>query len=117
MDLTRYWHATRGADNIEVQWTGARPRGGWTLRLLVNGEVKAEDRVGRWADNYEMKHGPYTVNFWGKLFRSRCTISADGKVLADATQPWNAFAFGMIAISPFLGLLLALAIISLKGRG
>ena len=81
MDLTRYWRAQSNGNKIEVQWTGFRFRGGWTPRLLVNGELKAEHKVRRWAKNFEIQDGSVTANFWGKLFRHRCTISAGGTVL------------------------------------
>ena len=106
MDLNRYWHAQHNGRNIEVQWTGFRFHGGWILRLLVDGELKAEHKVGRFANNFEVKDGPVTVNFWGKLFRHRCTISAGGTVLTDRTQPWNALAFAFIFCVPCLLLIL-----------
>ena len=96
MDLTRYWRAQRNGTSIEVQWTGFRFHGGWTLRLLVNGELKAERKVRRFVRNFEVQAGPVTVNFWGKLFRHRCMISAGGTVLTDSTQPWNQLAFAVI---------------------
>ena len=104
MDLTRYWRAQHNGSNIEVQWSGFRFQGGWTLRLLVNGELKAERKVRRFVQNFEVQDGPVTVNFWGKLFRHRCTISAGGTVLTDLTdsaQPWNLLAFAVI-IGPAL---------------
>ena len=58
MDLTRYWRAQRNGSNIEVQWTGFRFQGGWTLRLLVNGELKAERKVRRFVRNFEVRHPP-----------------------------------------------------------
>jgi hypothetical protein len=69
MDLTRYWRAQHHGNHIEVQWTGFRFQGGWTLRLLVNGELKAERKVRRFVRNFEVQDGPVTVNFWGKPFR------------------------------------------------
>jgi hypothetical protein len=111
MDLTRYWRAQRNGSDIEVQWTGFRFRGGWTLRLLVNGELKAERKVRRFVRNFEMQDGPVTVNFWGKPFRHRCTISAGGTVLADSTQPWNALAFAVIFGPICIVLILALIMI------
>jgi hypothetical protein len=96
MDLTRRWRAQHNGSNIEVHWTGFRFQGGWTLRLLVNGELKAEHKVRRFAGNFEVQDGPVTVNFWGKLFRHRCVISAGGTVLTDSTQPWNTLAFAVI---------------------
>ncbi|HXM40164.1 MAG TPA: hypothetical protein VN924_02880 [Bryobacteraceae bacterium] len=111
MDLTRYWRAQHNGSNIEVQWTGFRSRGGWTLRLLVNGELKAEHKVRRWAKNFEIQDGSVTVNFWGKLFRNRCTISAGGTLLTDRTQPWNPLAFAVIFAPLGLYLILALCIV------
>ena len=96
MDLNRYWRVQHNGSNVEVQWTGFRFSGGWTLRLLVNGELKAQHRVGRFTNNFEMRDGPVTVNFWGHLFRHRCKISVDGTVLTDSMQPWNALAFSII---------------------
>ena len=96
MDLTRYWRAQHNGSNIEVQWTGFRFQGGWTLRLLVDGELKAERKVRRFVQNFEVQDGPVTVNFWGKLFRHRCRISAGGTVLTDSTQPWNPLAFAVM---------------------
>lgn len=107
MDLTRYWRAQYKGSNFEVQWTGFRFQGGWTLRLLVNGELKAERKVQRFVRNFEVQEGPVTVNFWGKMFRHRCTISAGGTVLADSTQPWNLLAFAVIFCPIGLGLILA----------
>ena len=101
MDLTRYWRAQYSGSSIEVQWTGFRFRGGWTLRILVNGELKFEQILGRWA-NFETQQGPFTVNFWGLAFKHRCKISADGTVLVDSTQMWNALAFAFIAAAPVL---------------
>src|SRR5229473_3798426 len=106
MDLTRCWRAQYNGSNIEVQWTGFRFRDGWTLRLLVNGELKAEHRVRRFVRNFEVQDGPVTVNFWGKPFRHRCTISVDGTVLTDSTQPWNLVAFAVIFGAIGLGLIL-----------
>ncbi len=110
MELTRYWRAQHNGTDIEVQWTGFRFHGGWTLRLLVNGKLKAEQKVRRYVQDFELKDGSITINFWGKLFRHRCTISADGKVLTDSTQPWNALAFSLILLMPMcmfcLGVLL-----------
>jgi hypothetical protein len=96
MELTRYWRAQHDGRNIEVQWSGVRFRGGWTLRLLINGELRAERKVPRFAENFEVRDGAITVTFWGKGFRHRCTISAGGKVLTDRTQPWNPLAFTII---------------------
>ena len=104
MDLTRYWRAQHSGSSIEVQWTGFRFSNGWTLRLLVNGELKEERILGRWA-NFEVQEGPFTVNFWGLAFRHRCKISANGTTLTDSTQIWNALAFGMIAGFAVLGIL------------
>jgi hypothetical protein len=114
MDLTRYWRAQRDGRNIEVQWTGVRFHGGWTLRLLVNGELKAERKVPRFAQNFEVQDGPVTVNFWGKALRHRCMISAGGSVLADSTQSWNLLAFALIFSPIGLGLILALFIMILS---
>src|SRR5947209_7051150 len=108
MDLTRYWRAQRDGNNIEVQWTGFRFQGGWRLRLLVNGQLKAERKVRRFAQNFELQDGPITINFWGKLFRHRCTISACETVLTDSTQPWNPLAFAVILSAIGLGLIPAL---------
>jgi hypothetical protein len=112
MDLSRYWRVTLPGQgngrNIEVQWTGVRFKGGWTLRLFVDGVLKAERKVPRFADNFEVREGPVTVNFWGKPLRHRCTISAGGKVLIDRTQPWNLLAFAIILSPIALGLILAL---------
>jgi len=108
VDLTRYWRAQQNGRNIEVQWTGFRFEGGWTLRLLVNGELKAERKVRRFVRNLEIQDGPVTVNFWGKLFRHRCTISAGGTVLADSSQPWNLLAFAVMFGAAGLGLILLL---------
>jgi hypothetical protein len=110
MDLTRYWRAQSNGNKIEVQWTGFRFRGGWTPRLLVNGELKAEHKVRRWAKNFEIQDGSVTANFWGKLFRHRCTISAGGTVLTDHTRPWNPLAFAVIFGVIGLYLILALCI-------
>jgi hypothetical protein len=96
MDLTRYWRAQRNGRNIEVQWTGFRFQGGWTLRLFVDGELKAARKLPRFADDFEVRDGPAAVNFWGKPFRQRCTISAGGKVPIDRSQPWNLLAFAII---------------------
>src|SRR5258708_24599987 len=96
MDLTRYWRTQHNASKIEVQWTGFRFHGGWILRLLINGELKAERKVRRFVQNFVVQDGPVTVNFWGKAFRHRCKISAGGTVLADRTQPWNVLAFAVI---------------------
>lgn len=115
MDLTRYWRAQYKGSSIEVQWTGFRFHGGWTLRLLVNGELKAERKVQRFVRNFEVKEGLVTVNFWGKMFRHRCTISAGGTVLADRTQPWNLLAFAVIFCPIGLGLILA--VITHKASG
>jgi hypothetical protein len=108
MDLTRYWRAQHNESNIEVQWTGFRFQGGWTLRLLVDGQLKAQRKVPRFVQNLEVQDGPVTVNFWGKAFRHRCTISADGTVLTDSTQPWNRLAFAIIFGPIALCLVLAL---------
>ena len=78
MELTRYWRAQHNGADIEVQWTGFRLHGGWILRLLINGELKAEQKVRRYVQDFELKDGSITINFWGKLFRHRCKISADG---------------------------------------
>ena len=102
MDLTRYWRARHNDSDIEVQWTGVRFQDGWTLRLLVDGQLKAAQKVGRFANNFEMKDGPITINFWGKFLRHRCKISAEGKVLADSFQPWNALAFIPICVAVLL---------------
>lgn len=115
MDLTRYWRAQCNGSNIEVQWTGFRFQGGWTLRLLVDGELKAARKVRRFVRNLEIHDGPVTVNFWGKPFRHRCTISAGGTVLTDSTQPWNLLAFAII-FGP-VGLALILAFLSMTLRG
>ena len=88
-----------------MQWTGFRFHGGWTLRLLVNGELKAEGKAGRFARNFELRDGPITVNFLWKPFHHRCTISAGGTVLTDSTQPWNALAFAIILSSIVIGLI------------
>ena len=98
MDLNRYWRARHNDSDIEVQWTGVRFQDGWTLRLVVDGQLKAAQKVGRFANTFEMKDGPVTVNFWGKFLRHRCKISADGKVLTDSFQPWNALAFVPICV-------------------
>src|SRR5437879_5307108 len=110
MDLTRCWRAQHNGSNIEVYWTVFRFHGGWTLRLLVNCELKAEHKVRRFARNFEVQEGPVTVNFWSKMFRHRCTISAGGTVLTDSTQPWNALAFAVV-FGP-IGLVLILALIA-----
>lgn len=109
MDLTRYWRAQYQGSNIEVQWTGFRFHGGWILRLLVNGELKAERKVRRFAQNFELRDGPVTVNFWGNLFRHRCTISAGGTVLADSSQPWNVLAFAVMF--GIIGLIFGLSVL------
>jgi hypothetical protein len=113
MDLTRYWRARHNGCDIEAQWTGFRFRGGWTLRLLVDGDLKAEHKVGRWAQNFAIQDGAITVNFWGKLFRHRCSISAGGTVLTDRTQAWNALALAVVFSPLGLCLILALFIIVL----
>jgi hypothetical protein len=59
---------------------------------------------------FEVQDGPVTVNFWGKLFRHRCTISAGGTVLTDSTQPWNLLAFAVIFGAIGLDLILNLLI-------
>ena len=110
MDLTRYWRAQWKGSNIEVQWTGFRFQGGWTLRLRVDDELRAERKVPRFVQNFEVQDGPVTVNFWGKPFRHRCKISADGTVLIDSTQPWNPLAFAFILSPIGLGLILAVSI-------
>jgi hypothetical protein len=115
VELTRYWRAQYSGSNIEVQWTGFRPRGGWVLRLLVDGVLKAERRVGRFADNFEVRDGPIIVNFWGKPFRRRCKISANGVVLADRAQPWNALAFCVI-FAPAMVMLLVRGLVALLDR-
>lgn len=46
MELDRDWRARHNGKDIEVQWTGFRFEGGWMLRLRVNGDLKAEQRVG-----------------------------------------------------------------------
>jgi hypothetical protein len=115
MHLTRYWRAERNGRNIEVQWTGFRFQGGWTLRLLVNGEMKAERKVPRFVRDFEVRDGTVTVNFWGKAFRHRCRISAGGTVLIDSTQPWNLLAF--TAVSLPIGLSLILALLSMVMSG
>jgi hypothetical protein len=112
MGLTRYWRAQRNGSNIEVQWTGFRFQGGWTLRLLVNGELKAERKVSRFVRNFELQDGAVTVNFWGKLFRHRCAISEGGTVLTDRSQPWNLLAFAVISVPMCLSLILAFVVIS-----
>ena len=115
MELTRRWRVQHNGSNIEVHWTGFRFHGGWILRLLVNGELKAEHKVRRFVRNFEVQDGPVTVNFWGKMFRHRCTISAGGTVLSDSTQPWNALAFAVI-FGP-IGLVLTLALIIRASSG
>src|SRR5260221_3669347 len=115
MDLTRCWRAQHNGSKIEVYWTGFRFHGGWTLRLLFNGGVKAGHKVRRFARNFEVQDGPVTVNFWGKLFRHRCTISAGGTVLTDSTQPWNVLAFAVI-FGP-ISLVLILALIARRCSG
>jgi hypothetical protein len=107
MNLTRYWRAQHNGSNIEVEWTGFRFQGGWTLRLRVNGELKAKRKVRRFVRNFEVQDGPVTVNFWGKLFRHRCKISAGGTVLTDRAQAWNLLAFAVIFGPVGLGLILA----------
>jgi hypothetical protein len=113
MHLTRYWRARHKGNDIEVQWTGFRFHGGWVLRLLINGELRAEHKVRRFVQNFELRDGPFTVNFWGKLFRHRCKISADGTVLTDSSQPWNLLAFvvifGIMAIIITVGAIIPLA--------
>jgi hypothetical protein len=111
MELTRYWRAQGNGSNIEVQWTEFRMRGGWTLRLLVNGEMKTERQVPRFVRNFEMQDGPVTVNFWGKAFRHRCIISMGGTVLTDKTQPWNLLAFAITFAPIGLGAILVLRMI------
>ena len=106
MELTRYWPAESAGNKIEVQWTGFRFRGGWTLRLLINRELRAERKVGRFARNFEPREGPVRINFLGTvMFRHRCTISSGDKVLVDKTQPWNPLAFA------FVGTLWSLALV------
>lgn len=114
MDLNRYWRAQHNDTNIEVQWTGFRFGGGWTLRLLVNGQLKAERKVGRFARNFEVHDGPVTVSFWGHLFRHRCKISTGGTVLTDRSQPWNLLAFAVI-LSPLAIALLLRTLVALPG--
>ena len=114
MDLTRYWRAQHNGSNIEVQWTGFRFQGGWTLRLLVDGELKAERKVRRFVQNFEVQDGPVTVNFWGKLFRHRCRISAGGTVLTDSTQPWNLLAFSVMF--GLIGLVLIVSAVNITWR-
>jgi len=93
MDLTRYWRAQHNGSKIEVQWTGTRFHGGWTLRLLVDGKPQAETRSFK-RDivlNGAAGGDPIQAHFKeAGLFRNRCAISAGGAVLADYTQPWNA---------------------------
>jgi len=96
VDLNRYWRARYNGSNIEVQWTGFRFQGGWILRLLIDGKVMDERKVQRFARNLEVKAGEFTVNFWGQMFRHRCTISAGGSKLTDSVQPWNLLAFAVI---------------------
>jgi hypothetical protein len=55
MGLTRRWRAQHNGSNIEMQWTGFRFQGGWTLRLFVNGELKAEQKVRRFVRNLKFK--------------------------------------------------------------
>jgi len=117
MDLTRYWRAQRNGSNIEVQWTGFRFQGGWTLRLLVNNELKAERKVRRFVRNFELQDGPITINFWGKPFRHRCKISVGETVLTDGTQPWNLLAFAVILSPIGLGLIPFLLMILNGFRG
>lgn len=116
MDLTRYWRAQGDGTKIEVQWTGFRFRDGWTLRLLVDGELKAESKVRRFADNFELRDGPVTVNFRGKAFRHRCTISLDGTVITDSTQPWNALAFSIILGALTLAIVFEFLALTFSGR-
>src|SRR5260370_31528126 len=110
MDLTRCWRAQPNGSNIEVHWTGFRFHGGWILRLFINGELKAKHKVRRFVRNFEVQDGPVTVNFWGKMFRHRCMISAGGTVLTDSTQTSNAFAFAII-FRP-IGLILILSLVA-----
>ena len=70
MELTRSWRAQHGENHIEVQWTGFRFRGGWRLRLLVNGELKAEHKVRRFVQNFEVQSGPVTVELLGQTVPS-----------------------------------------------
>jgi hypothetical protein len=114
MELTRYWRATYKGSQIEVQWTGFRFQDGWMLRLFIDGELKAERHVVKFVRNLEVASGPVTVNFWGKMFRHRCTISAEGKVLTDSTQPWNPLAFTLVFST--LGLALIIAILQSISR-
>ncbi len=114
MDLTRYWRARHNGTDIEVQWTGVRFQDGWTLRLLVEGQLKAAQKVGRFANNFELKDGPITITFWGKMFRHRCKISAEGKVLADSFQPWNALAFFPICVAVLMMAINVVVLISLR---
>ena len=115
MDLTRYWRAQHTGTDIEVQWTGFRFYGGWTLRLLVNGEVKAVRKVPRFVRNLEVQDGTVSVNFWGLAFRHRCKISADGCVLTDSTQPWNRLAFAVISGPIVFAAISALLIMLARG--
>lgn len=116
MDLTRHWYATQDGKKIEVQWTGFRAQGGWMLRLLVDGTLKSESKVRRFAKNFEMHDGPVTVNFWGLPLRHRCKISSGGSVLCDSTQPWNALAFAFIFSLVGLDVLLMLLALFLARR-
>jgi hypothetical protein len=93
MDLTRYWQVSHKTHKIEVQWTGMRITGGWTLRLLIDGQLQAERKSGR-DILIEGKAGeePISVRFHQGLFRNRCIVSAGETVLQDSFQPWNALA-------------------------
>jgi hypothetical protein len=114
MDLTRYWRGQSGGRNIEVQWTGFRLTGGWILRLFVDGELKAERKVPRWAQNFEIQDGPVKVNFWGNALRHRCRISSGETVITDTSQPWNALAFAIILAAMVVIPLFALIVITLR---
>ena len=116
MDLTRYWKASHRTHQIEVQWTGVRLSNGWTLRLLIDGQLQDEkgirpvERLLKRDMLMEGKAGeePISVRFRQSLFRNRCSISAGGTVLRDSSQPWNALGFLIVGFGTLMVCLILL---------
>jgi hypothetical protein len=115
MDLTRYWRAQHQGHAIEVQWTGMRVTNGWTLRLLVDGKLQAEQQgfMRTITLKGQASDGPVDVYFQGGFFRNRCSISAGGVVLTDSAQMYNLFAF--VVILSIFGLTLIALLDFIKG--
>lgn len=106
MNLTRYWNVAHKDHKIEVQWTGLRFADGWQLSLLVDGKSQGvrKDRKSDILLEGSAGGDPISIHFQQGLFRNRCIISANGTVIQNSTQPWNALAFGFVfALGPVLG--------------